>query len=189
MDIYDYLKQDHEHVKKLFKQFENSKVLERKKQIAYLIAQELIVHAHSEQEIFYKALKKFELTKDDASHGQQEHKEIEDQIRLVLQSTEFNSAWIKQVDKLKDIVEHHINDEEGPMFTQAKEVLSQQDAGDLKEKMHYLKQYLLRSLEKAGKPASVNKKKTKKMATAEHTISSAHHKTVLKKHEPRPRYH
>ena len=189
MDIYDYLKLDHEHVKKLFKQFEDSNLLERKKQIAYLITQELLVHAHSEQETFYKALKKFELTKDDALHGQEEHKEIEDQIILVLKSKEFNAAWIKQVENLKDIVEHHIKDEEGPMFTQAKEVLSKEEACDLKEKMHYLKQYLLRSLEKAGKPATVNKQKTKIIGIAKHTISSAHHKTALKKHEPRPRHH
>ena len=148
MDIYDYLKLDHQHVAELFKQFEGSQLAERRKQIAALIAQELIVHAHSEQETFYKALKQFESTKKEALHGQKEHKEIEDQINLILHSKEFGASWVKKVNKLKEIVDHHVNEEEGEIFKQAKTVLSQEDAYVIKEQMHYLKQHLLLSLKK-----------------------------------------
>jgi hemerythrin superfamily protein len=122
MDIYDYLKLDHEHISHLFKQFEKSQILERQKQIVFLIAKELMAHAHSEQETFYKALKQFELTKDDAFHGQKEHKEIEDQISSVLHAKNFGKSWVKKVDELKDIVEHHVKEEEGSIFKQAQQV-------------------------------------------------------------------
>lgn len=148
MDIYDYLKLDHEHVAQLFKHFEHSKLQERRKQIAALIAQELIVHARSEQETFYAALKQFDSTKDEALHGQKEHKEIEAQINLIVHSKEFGASWVNKVEKLKEIVEHHVNEEEGDIFKHAKNVLSKEDAWIIKEQMHYLKQHLLLSLKK-----------------------------------------
>ncbi|MBI2785597.1 MAG: hemerythrin domain-containing protein [Legionella longbeachae] len=181
MDIYDYLKLDHEHVKQLFKQFEKSELLIRKKQIAFLISQELMVHAHSEQETFYRALKQFETTKDDASHGQKEHKEIEEQISLVLHSKDFGESWIKKVEKLKEIVEHHVKDEEGPMFKQAQTVLSKEDAFILKEQMHYLKQHLLLALQKEESATSINKEKS--LTKNSYKKNAPLKKTPLKKHE------
>ena len=146
MDIYDYLKLDHEHVAQLFKQFDNAVSQERRQQIAELIVQELIMHAHSEQETFYKALIQFESTKDVVFHGQKEHHEIEGQINLIVHSKEDGASWVKKVEKLKEIVEHHIKEEEGTIFKHARNVLSQEDAYVIKEQMHYLKQHLLLSL-------------------------------------------
>jgi hemerythrin superfamily protein len=83
MDIYGYLKLDHEHVSQLFQQFENSKLFERKQQIVALIVQELRIHARSEQETFYNALMQFPSTKEEALHGQKEHNEIEEQINSI----------------------------------------------------------------------------------------------------------
>lgn len=192
MNIYDYLKLDHEHVANLFKQFENSQVLERRKQIVALISIELMVHAHSEQETFYRALKQFETTKEEAFHGQKEHKEIEDQISLVLHSKEFGSSWVKKVEKLKDIVEHHVKEEEGTIFTEAQKVLSPEHAYDLKEQMHFLKQQFLLSLQKETTTANVTKKEHRKKtihATSKKK-SPLHEKAALKKHESRPtRFH
>lgn len=158
MDIYDYLKLDHDHVAQLFKQFEHSTLLDRKKQIVALITQELIVHAHSEQETFYQALKKFDLTKEEVLHGQKEHKEIEDQINLIVNSKEFAASWVKKVEKLKEIVDHHVKEEEGAIFKHAKKVLSKEDAYIIKEEMHYLKQSLLLSLKKAESTSSKKSK-------------------------------
>lgn len=151
MDIYEYLKLDHELIAHLFKQFENSNLPARKKQIVDLIAQELLVHIHSEQDTFYEALKQFDLTKEEAFHGQKEHKEIEEQIDLLMQSKEFGASWVKKVEKLKDIVTHHVKEEEGTVFKQTKKVLSQEDAYIIKEQMHYLKQHLLLAFKKKNR--------------------------------------
>lgn len=145
MDIYEYLKLDHEKVAQLFKQFAESKLTERKKQIANVIAQELIVHAQSEQKTFYEALKQFDLTRDMATHGQKEHQEIEEHIGLVRDSREFGAPWIKKVNQLKELVDHHVQEEEDDIFKQAKTVLSEEEACRIKEQMHYLKHHLLLS--------------------------------------------
>lgn len=151
MDIYDYLKMDHDHVDKLFKQFEKSKIPARQVQIVTLIAQELLVHAKSEQETFYKALEPHFESRPEVLHGKKEHAEIEAQIVEVLDSKNTGSGWHKKVEKLKELVQHHVKDEESSIFKEAKKVLSENEAYELKEQMHYLKQDLLRRLEKVSK--------------------------------------
>lgn len=146
MDIYDYLKMDHDKVAHLFSLFEKSKILKRKQEIVLLLTKELMVHAHAEQETFYKKLIQFQESEEDAIHGEKEHKEIEDQIELI-NNTE-GAQWDDAVLKLKDLVEHHVKDEEQVLFKKAKEVISENEALIIKEKMHYLKGRFLLWLEK-----------------------------------------
>lgn len=137
MDIYEYLKMDHAKVDHLFKLFEGAKSEKRQHEIFNLISQELLVHAHAEQETFYKVLAQFPETKDVAQHGKKEHEEIEEQIKTINQSK--GAKWKNEVLKLKDIVKHHVKEEEGKIFRKAKRVLPEKEAIIIKEKMHYLK--------------------------------------------------
>lgn len=146
MDIFDYLKMDHAKVAHLFKLFENTKSTKRQQEIVSLISQELLLHAHSEQETFYKALLQYPETKDLALHGEKEHEEIEAQISALKDPSA--SHWKQKVLNLKEIVQHHVKEEEGTIFKQAKKVLSAKEAMILKEKMHYLKGKFLLWLEK-----------------------------------------
>ena len=148
MDIYDYLKKDHEKVDNLFKQFEQTESLDYKKDLVEMIILELTVHSISEEETFYKLLRKSEKSKEEAEHGQEEHEEIQALMAKIKKIKTFNKAWEKQVLELKDLVHHHVKDEEGPMFRKAKKVLSEDEAYMIKEKMHSYKGDMLIELEK-----------------------------------------
>jgi hemerythrin superfamily protein len=148
MDIYDYLKLDHDLVSRLFKQFDKTKLSDRKRQIADLIAHELLIHLRSEQETFYKVLKNYDITKDVTVHGKKEHQAIEEHITFILERKGNEDEWIRKVYELKQLVDHHVNEEEHEIFKKAKSVLSKEDAWIIKEKMHYLKAQLLLSLNK-----------------------------------------
>ncbi|MBA4697593.1 MAG: hemerythrin domain-containing protein [Legionella sp.] len=148
MDLYQYLKMDHQFVSKLFKQFEKSELLDRKKQIITMLCNELLAHAESEQMTFYRVLEQDPLTKPLAIHGKREHQDIEDHIRYILNAKSFGVSWQSRVKKLQDVVSHHVKEEEGAIFRKAKKVLSEKDAAVIKEKMHYLKENLLRKLQK-----------------------------------------
>lgn len=150
MDIYEYLKLDHKHVSELFTQFDNAPSTIRKHQIAAMIVRELSVHADSEEATFYHVLEKFELSHDDVKHGEKEHREIKNQINKILDS-EVGSSLDKKIEKLKALVEHHVKEEEGTIFKKAKKVISQEEAFEIKEQMHYLKQQLLREFDKTRK--------------------------------------
>lgn len=146
IDIYEYLKMDHQKVDNLFKQFDDSKNEQRKKEIVALITKELMVHAHSEQETFYKVLAQFPESSDSALHGAKEHGDIEAQIQKINQSK--GKEWELAVLTLKELVQHHVKEEEGEVFKKAKKVLSKEQAIELKEKMHYLKGCFLIWLDK-----------------------------------------
>lgn len=144
--IYEYLKMDHQKVADWFSQFEKAPSKERKHAIVEMIADELLVHAHSEQETFYRVLKKYYESEEAAFHGQEEHEEIEQQIALIRSSTSQGNAWEKRVLKLKDLVEHHVKDEEGKIFKKAKKVLSDEETIAIKEQMHFLKMKMMRKI-------------------------------------------
>lgn len=148
MDIYKYLIMDHERVSHWFKLFNDSTIDERKKQIADLIAQELLLHAESEQETFYKKLERHATTKEEGLHGEKEHKEIEDQINKISREKPNSAAWTKGVNKLQDLVEHHVKEEEGPIFKKAKKIFSLEEAYRIKEEMHYLKESMRLKIQK-----------------------------------------
>jgi len=150
MNIYDYLKMDHDKVSHLFKLFQDSKIPERKQEIVAYLTKELIVHAHAEQETFYRILEKSTVSREKAEHGLKEHSEIEDQIKLI--NTSKGKEWEDAVLHLKELVDHHVKEEEGSMFRKAKDVLFNEDACIIKEKMHNLKGTFLLWLNKQSNP-------------------------------------
>lgn len=138
MNIYDYLKIEHNNVKALFKLFEKTQDNRQQTELVTLIIRELSIHAHAEQESFYKKLLEFPATKAMASHAKKEHAEIEAQIKIVKNSLTAKE-WVHAVYQLEKIVAHHVKEEEGEIFRKAREVLSESEAYILKDKMHYLK--------------------------------------------------
>lgn len=155
MDIYDYLKKDHEKVANLFKQFEKTESKQRKKEIFEMIAQELLVHSKSEEKTFYAILEQRLENKEPTIHAKKEHHEIEQQISLALHTKTLDKNWEKRVLKLKEVVEHHVEEEESNLFKKAKKVFSEEEAYALKEKMHYMKGELLNRTAKVQKVAKM----------------------------------
>lgn len=152
MDIYEYLKMDHEKVAHLFSLFEKSKRMDRKQEIVSMIIRELMVHAHSEQETFYKVLEQNPENREEIEHKKKEHDEIDQQIELIASAS--GKKWEEAVLKLKALVEHHVKEEEGEVFKRAKKTLSDELALIIKEKMHYLKGNFMLLLEKKTYEAS-----------------------------------
>ncbi|WP_058533905.1 hemerythrin domain-containing protein [Legionella saoudiensis] len=145
MDIYEYIRADHEEVNHLFKLFEKSNNAVRRQQIIEMLVKELLIHLESEERTFYKTLENFSSTKDDALHGKKEHKQIEEKIKNILPVKE-GQEWNKKVQELKKCIEHHVHEEEHQLFNKAKEIFSANEANVIKEKMHYLKQMLKLSI-------------------------------------------
>ena len=117
MDIYSYLHKDHLKVAKLFKEITASKDQEERVRLFLEVKKELELHADPEHDTFYKALEKKPKGKEDAEHGDEEHKEIKKALKTISNiSPENESEWLINVGKLMHIVEHHVEDEESTMF-------------------------------------------------------------------------
>jgi hemerythrin superfamily protein len=128
-DAVALLKADHAAVKKLFAQ--NDKAAkhdaEKKQDIFNQIKAALTVHATIEEEIFYPAVKKArsEHTKDEVLEAYEEHKQIKSLLAQIGRLTPADETYDMKVKVLKEDVEHHVKEEEGEMFPDARKFLGE----------------------------------------------------------------
>jgi hemerythrin superfamily protein len=128
-DAVALLKADHAAVKKLFAQHDKATKhdAETKQEIFDQIKAALTVHATIEEEIFYPAVKKArsEHTKDEVLEAYEEHKQIKSLLAQIGRLTPADETYDMKIKVLKEDVEHHVKEEEGEMFPDAKKFLGE----------------------------------------------------------------
>ncbi|MGH6875858.1 MAG: hemerythrin domain-containing protein [Rhizomicrobium sp.] len=128
-DAIALLKAGHAAVKALFEKEGKLKKRddERKASLFNQIKAALEVHAIIEEEIFYPAVKKArsEHVKDEVREGYEEHKQIKGLLAQISSITPADETYDMKIKVLKEDVEHHVKDEEGEMFPDAKRFLGE----------------------------------------------------------------
>lgn len=151
-DAIALLKADHTAVKKLFGQEEKEEKKAKhdgqmKQEIFDQIKTALEVHATIEEEIFYPAVKKArsENVKDEVREGYEEHKQIKDLLAKLSGVTPADETWDMKIKVLKEDVEHHVKEEEGEMFPDAKKFLGEKRLMELGKQLEERKQQLTKN--------------------------------------------
>ena len=157
------LKTDHATVKKMFEKEGKltKKDGEKKASLFNQIKAALEVHAAIEEEIFYPAVKKArsQYVKDEAREGYEEHKQIKTLLAEIASITPADETYDMKMKVLKEDVEHHVKDEEGEMFPDAKKFLGESRLVELGTELQARKQQLEDDL--VSKPASGNQSTTR----------------------------
>jgi hypothetical protein len=144
MDALKLLKQDHDEVKKMLADLESTTERAEKTRTEGLatLKSELEIHEAIEEEIFYPALKDHPKTKDLALEGYEEH-HVVDMVMAEIEGVEpSDETWMAKFTVMKENLEHHIEEEEGEMFPQAKQVFDDEELGELGERMQSRKDEL-----------------------------------------------
>jgi hemerythrin superfamily protein len=103
----------------------------------------LQAHEAIEEEILYPALKEFAKTKDIALEAYEEH-HVVDLILGELEATPVDDEeWAAKFTVMKENLEHHIEEEEGEMFPQARQVMDEGELEELGTRMAARKEQLL----------------------------------------------
>ncbi|OIQ23015.1 hemerythrin domain-containing protein [Lacinutrix sp. MedPE-SW] len=128
MNIFEALRKDHDIQRdlldKLVKTTGDSK---ERDELFKKVKQELKIHEDGEERFFYIPLIDDDLTQEQARHAIAEHHEI-DEILEELEAMDYDSSgWLKVAKKLKEEVEHHLDDEEHTIFQMAGKVLADKD--------------------------------------------------------------
>ena len=146
MDAIRMLKDDHEKVKALFREFEaaGDRAHKKKQGIAEKVFAELEVHATIEEEIFYPAAKKKadKEGKELVVEGEEEHhvvKMLISELKALDPQDEHYDAKFKV---LTENVEHHIGEEEKEMLPDAEKLLRDR-MEQLGERMQQRKEELM----------------------------------------------
>ena len=144
MDALKLLKQDHDEVKTMLSDLEDTTeraVKTRTEGLATLKA-ELEVHELIEEEIFYPALKEHPKTKDLALEGYEEHHVVDMVMGEIEGIAPNDETWMAKFTVMKENLEHHIEEEEGEMFEQARKVFDDDELGKLGDRMQARKEEL-----------------------------------------------
>jgi hemerythrin-like domain-containing protein len=140
MDAFELLKNDHAKVSTLFDRIEPATDATTRQQLFAQLKQELELHAHIEETILYPVLKGIAETRDTTEEGYEEHQEVKDLLSELEATPADGEEWSDLIIELRENVEHHVEEEEGEMFTMAREVLSEQQINDIGARMSAEKQ-------------------------------------------------
>jgi hemerythrin-like domain-containing protein len=145
MDAVQLLKEDHDKVKKLLEDVDSTteRGVKTREELFTKIKRELEVHESIEEEIFYPALKEHPKAKELVLEAYEEH-HVVDMVMAEIADVPFDDeTWGAKCTVMKENVEHHIEEEEGEMFKQARQVFSTEELEDLGSRMQARKEALL----------------------------------------------
>ena len=137
MNAITMLEADHAKVKKLLTELESTteRGVKTREELFATIKGELTIHEVIEEEIFYPALKSHPKAKDIVLEGYEEH-HVVDLLMSELESLDVSDeTWGAKAIVMKENIEHHIEEEEGEMFKQARAVFDRQELEDLGARM------------------------------------------------------
>lgn len=142
------LKEDHEKVRDLLTKLEDSstRAVKTRQELLEKIVMELKVHTKIEEDVFYPAFKAAAEKAEQREmyyEANEEHRLVDFEIprlQALDPSTDDYSAHIKV---LKEIVEHHADEEEKEMFPMAKKLMSSDELEELGAKMEAEKKQLM----------------------------------------------
>jgi len=145
----EMLKEDHAKVKKAFKEFEtlDREDAEACRQLVQTVCAELKVHTTLEEEIFYPAVREAIEDEDLMNEASVEHETAKMLIEQLENMEPDDPNYYATFTVLGEYVMHHVKEEEGEMFPQAKK--ADLDLEALGSRMQERKSELLSQAEKA----------------------------------------
>ncbi|EGF92631.1 hemerythrin HHE cation binding domain protein [Asticcacaulis biprosthecium C19] len=150
MDIYNYLKKDHQKVADLMQQVIDTKDLGERQALFETIRQELTLHADAEEKTFYDAIEKATRSQavgEKIEHAHHEHDEIREYLHKLSTTPIEEELWIETFGEFKHSVAHHVEEEEREIFEKAKKYLSSHEATKLTKDIDALKREFKEQLE------------------------------------------
>ena len=146
----DLLEADHDKVKKAFKEFEkmDRSDSEACHELVTTVCEDLRVHTMLEEEIFYPAVREAIDDEDIMNEASVEHETAKMLIEQLENMEPDDPNYFATFTVLGEYVMHHVKEEEGDMFPQAKKA-KELDLDELGERMRARKDELTSEMAKA----------------------------------------
>jgi hemerythrin-like domain-containing protein len=144
MDAVTLLKDDHDKVKKILNDLDSTteRGVKTREELFAKVRQELEVHESIEEEIFYPALRRFAEAKSIVLEAYEEHDVVDAIMSDLVATPVSDETWAAKLSVMKENLEHHIEEEEGEMFDQARQVMTRGELQKLGEEMQARKEEL-----------------------------------------------
>ncbi|MHB1131787.1 MAG: hemerythrin domain-containing protein [Chloroflexota bacterium] len=152
-DIYQLLQKDHREVEQMFSQIlgggaqglgVGAQGQQGGMQVFQTLAQELRAHMEAEDKTFYTELEKNPQGKDLVSEARKEHQQGQQLMQKAQGMGAGGTEWRSMIQDLQGAIMHHVQEEEGRVFSTARQALSQEQAEMIGERFQSQKQQMLR---------------------------------------------
>jgi (p)ppGpp synthase/HD superfamily hydrolase len=136
MKATDLLKKQHKDVKALFKKLERTENARPRRQLLDEISRSLAGHTLIEEEIFYPAVRGLETQKADEMilEAYEEHHVVKLVLAELPRVNPEDDRFEAKMTVLSELIEHHVEEEEGEMFKMAQK-LGRQELDSLGKQM------------------------------------------------------
>ncbi len=134
------LKAQHAEVKRLLRQLNESGSAKQREQLCSEIEQRVKMHSQIEEEVFYPAFKAAAKNSDNENlfyEATEEHHLVDIELPSLKAANPKSHEFEAKAKVLQDLLEHHIREEEGEMFTAARTLFDEEQLrqlGDLMQK-------------------------------------------------------
>ena len=160
MNAIKLLKQQHREVEALFKQLEKAKSARPRQKAFEQVADKLAVHATIEERHFYPAVKR-RATEEMLLEAVEEHLGVKRVIADMLELEADDETFEAKAKVLKDLVEHHVEEEEKDLFPKVQKLLDADELEAIGEQMTTTMEELLEN----GSPREAVPSETERAAT------------------------
>ena len=144
MNAIQLLKEDHKKVSHLFGKVKASDSDSEKQKLFEQIKEELEVHTHIEETVFYPKIREEKELEDIVLEGIEEHHQAKIFLREISNLKDDSEKFEPKLKVLMEDVEHHVQEEEGQMFPKIEKLLDEATLEELggqleAEKQNYKK--------------------------------------------------
>lgn len=151
MNAIDLLKADHERVKAILTQLSESteRGVKKRTELLSKLEMEISIHTRLEEEILYPAYKEAGGKEQDVMYyeAKEEHRTVDSLVLPDLKKTDPGTPEFSgRVKVVKELLEHHIEEEETEMFPQANKLLGKAKLNELGQRMEEMKAEYKKSL-------------------------------------------
>lgn len=153
MDVFRLLKQDHKEVRALFKQLHGSKPSKGREKAMQQLYQALSVHTEVEEQLVYPRLREEKKLAEAVGEAFEEHHVAKLLLEELAQASLDDARWDAKLSVLKELVEHHVSEEELEVFPKAAKALGKDEARTLGRQVEEAKKERLKSMRKREAPA------------------------------------
>ena len=145
MSILDLLKADHKEVSDLLSEMSETteRAAKKREQLFTECKTALMAHSHAELEAFYLPLLRDGDDEDALREAQVEHEVVERLLEDISSTASTDEKWLAKVTVLKELIEHHVEDEEGEIFKLAKKAYDKKQLDEIGTRFEQLKQQKL----------------------------------------------
>ncbi len=147
-EFFQMLKKDHKEHKGILGQLKATKegATKKREELFQKLKEELVPHMRAEESTFYKPLLAKKEAREDAMEGVEEHHVTDLVFKELEMMPKGEEEWGAKIGVFKELVEHHIKDEESKVFKSAEKALDHDEMQNIMKKFDQEKQKIKRTL-------------------------------------------